>query len=330
MDEVTNLKQDLDNIVDKRTIAEKIYTIRGVQVMLDSDLAELYGYETKNFKRQVKNNLLKFEGDDFMFQLTKDEFENLRCKNFTSSWGGTRYLPLAFTEQGIYMLMTVLKGDLAIEQSRTLVRIFKEMRHYLANNQYLINSHDYLKLSIQVNENTKAINEIKEEMITHNYFDEVMKEFIGPNRKDEYLFLNGEKFLADLAYEQIYKSAKQSIYIVDNYIGIKTLIHLKELSSSIKVIIFSDNIRKGLTLNEFNDFKIQYPNVDINFQITNGKYHDRYIILDYQTDNEIIYHCGTSSKDAGNRITSITKINDNSNYRVMINELLLNQVLVLN
>lgn len=113
--------------INETTLQSKIYLVRGQKVMLDVDLAEIYGYETKNFNRQVKNNKAKFEGDDFMFQLTKDEWENLRCNNFTSSWGGSRYLPLAFTEQGIYMLMTVLRGDLAIKQSRALIRTFKQM-----------------------------------------------------------------------------------------------------------------------------------------------------------------------------------------------------------
>ena len=122
-------------IVDEFTLKDKIYTIRGQQVMLDFDLAEIYGYETKNFNRQVKNNIERFEGEDFMFQLTKEEFDNLRCKNSTSSWGGSRYNPFAFTEQGIYLLMTVLKGDLAIKQSRTLVRLFKSMKDYLIENQ---------------------------------------------------------------------------------------------------------------------------------------------------------------------------------------------------
>ena len=101
--------------MDSGAIWDKIYVVRGVQVMLDFELAALYGYETKNFNRQVKNNAEKFEGNDFMFQLTKDELDNiLRCNNLTSSWGGTRYLPYAFTEQGVYMLMTVLRGDLAV------------------------------------------------------------------------------------------------------------------------------------------------------------------------------------------------------------------------
>ena len=116
-------------IVDDKTIKDKIYLIRGQKVMLDADLAEIYGYETKNFNRQVKNNIEKFEGEDFMFQLTTNEFENLRCKNFTSSWGGPRYLPNAFTEQGIYMLMTVLRGELAVKQSKALIRMFKQMKN---------------------------------------------------------------------------------------------------------------------------------------------------------------------------------------------------------
>ncbi len=102
MEESKSEKSTMEvGIVSEEAIQNKIYTVRGYKVMLDVDLAEIYGYETNNFNRQVKNNMAKFEGDDFMFQLTKDEWENLRCKNFTSSWGGSRYLPLAFTEQGI-------------------------------------------------------------------------------------------------------------------------------------------------------------------------------------------------------------------------------------
>lgn len=131
-------------IVSEENMHDKIYNIRGQKVMLDFELAEIYGYETKNFNRQVKNNLAKFEGEDFMFQLSKDEWENLRCKNFTSSWGGLRYLPMAFTEQGIYMLMTVLRGELAIKQSRALVRTFKKMKDYIIDNRELIGQREYI------------------------------------------------------------------------------------------------------------------------------------------------------------------------------------------
>lgn len=121
-------------IVSQEFLLGKIYTIRGQKVMLDFELADIYGYETKRFNEQVKNNIEKFD-DDFRFQLTKDEWEFLRSKISTSKSevgsGGRRYLPFAFTEQGIYMLMTVLKGELAVKQSKALIRTFKQMKDYI-------------------------------------------------------------------------------------------------------------------------------------------------------------------------------------------------------
>ncbi len=126
-------------IISEETLQNRIYNIRGCKVMLDFELAEIYGYETKNFNRQVKNNSAKFDGDDFMFQLTEEEVRNLRCKNFTANFKSkSRTLPYAFTEQGIYMLMTVLRGELAIKQSRALVRTFKKMKDYIIDNRELI------------------------------------------------------------------------------------------------------------------------------------------------------------------------------------------------
>lgn len=329
MNELVMLEEKEALVVDTRTIAEKIYTIRGLQVMLDSDLAELYGYEVKRLNEQVRRNIKRFP-EDFMFQLNDDEVSDLWSQFATANIKTmSRSNPFVFTEQGVNMLAAVLKSEIAIKQSIMIMRAFKEMRHYLMDNQYLIGSQDYLRLSMQVNDNTKAIQDIRENMVTKNNLEEVMKEFIGPNLQNEYLFLNGEKFKADLAYEQIYNSAKHTIYIVDNYIGPKTLVHLKDLPSTTDVIIFSDNIRKGLHLAEFTDFQTEYPNVNICFQTTNGKYHDRYIALDYNTPDEIIYHCGPSSKDAGNKIASISKVRDNNLYHGMIDELLLNPLLVL-
>ena len=121
-------------IVDERSLRDKIYTIRGQQVMLDFDLAEIYGYSTSAFNQQVSRNIDRFD-EDFMFQLTKDEYQILISQNVISSWGGRRKMPNAFTEQGIYMLMTVLKGELAIRQSKTLIRLFKSMKDYIIENQ---------------------------------------------------------------------------------------------------------------------------------------------------------------------------------------------------
>ena len=108
-------------LIDEEVLRSKIYEIRGQKVMLDFELAEIYGYTTTKFNQQVRNNIEKFD-DDFMFPLTKDEFQNLMSKKLTSSWGGRRKLPNAFTEQGVYMLMTVLKGELATKQSKALIR----------------------------------------------------------------------------------------------------------------------------------------------------------------------------------------------------------------
>lgn len=118
------------------SIFNRVYTIRGQQVMLDYDLAEIYGYEVKRLNEQVKRNVVRFP-KDFMFQLTIEEDEILKSQNATSSWGGKRKLPNAFTEQGIYMLATVLKGDLAEQQSVFIMRAFREMRHYIKQNEEL-------------------------------------------------------------------------------------------------------------------------------------------------------------------------------------------------
>ena len=319
-------------IVDDKTIKDKIYLVRGQKVMLDADLAEIYGYETKNFNRQVKNNIEKFEGEDFMFQLTEDEFANLRCKNFTSSWGGSRYLPNAFTEQGIYMLMTVLRGELAIKQSRALIRTFKQMKDFIIENQDFIGSKELVQIVIQTNKNTNDIAKINDKistLATKEDLKKVMDNFIDPDTYKHFLLMNGDKIEADVAYTRVYKSAKKSIYVIDNYIGLKTLELLRATKDSVEVIIFSDNVRNKdmLTKNILNDFIRDYPTINLKMKIAGKKYHDRYIAIDYGTENEAFYLCGASSKDAGNKISSITKIEESSKdmYHTMFGGMLNNK-----
>ena len=333
-------------VITEQSLQDKIYTIRGQKVMLDVDLAVIYGYETKNFNRQVKNNAAKFDGDDFMFQLTKDEWENLRCKNFTSSWGGSRYLPLAFTEQGIYMLMTVLRGNLATKQSRALIRTFKQMKDYIIENQDLIGEREYLQLSMQISQNIHTtmelrsdLNEVEDQMaevmdrlsnvVTRSELSEVMNEFGEPHIKRGYLVLNGNPFKADVVYDEIYRQAKQTVFIVDNYIGLKTLEKLINIQDGVDVSIFSDNLVKGIRQSAFDDFRKEYPNLNIQLFHSGGIFHDRYIILDYGTNDEKIFLCGASSKDAGGRITSILEDPDRKKYEPMIKDLLKNKKLVL-
>ena len=309
--------QELVSIESSDRIKDLIYTVRGVKVMLDSDLAEIYGYQTGRFNQQVKNNIEKFD-EDFRFQLTKEEYQqilkskfltskffvtnskpydndedtNLISKNLTSSWGGNRKLPYVFTEQGVYMLMTVLKGELATRQSKALVRAFKEMKDLIIDSKSLIGQSELLQLSVQTTQNTSDIAEIKANMVTKADLAKVVHDFTDPNTRREYLILNGESVEANIAYSGIYKAAKKSIFIIDNYIGLKTLVLLKEASPSVQITIFSDNIGRGLHQCDFDDFHNQYPSIKLNFRKTCGIYHDRYIVVDYNSGMERIFHCG--------------------------------------
>ena len=137
------------SILEENSIRSKIHVIRGLQVMLDFDLAQIYGYSTKAFNQQVKNNIERFD-DDFRFQLSEDELQDLcsRSKILTLNKGrgsNIKYAPYSFTEQGIYMLMTVLKGDLAVTQSKMLIRTFKEMKHFIQNNSHIFAELDNIK-----------------------------------------------------------------------------------------------------------------------------------------------------------------------------------------
>ena len=342
-------KKDEIMLVNQESLAEKIYIIRGQKVMLDFELAEIYGYETKRFNEQVKNNIEKFD-DDFRFQLTKEEWENLRSKISTSKSetgsGGRRYLPYVFSEAGIYMLMTVLKGELAVKQSKALIRTFKQMKDYIVENQGLIGQREFLQLSMQITSNVVEMQDLRRDLmnvedkvaglvdnlgnVVHkSELSELILDLSNPQLKYGFLLLNGEPIEANLAYKDIYSIAKKSIYIVDNDIGVKTLVLLKDIPSSVEITIFSDNVGKGLHTLEYQDFCKEYPFRKIKFQKSGGEFHDRYIIIDWNTDKQRIYHCGASSKDAGQRITTISEVVDQVVYADLINKLLKNPILKL-
>ncbi len=338
-------------IIGRNSIISKIYTIRGQKVMLDFELAEIYGYETKAFNQQVKRNIEKFD-EDFMFQLTDDEIDQLsRSQNVTlnrSTGRGSniKYNPHAFTEQGIYMLMTVLKGELAVKQSKALIRTFRQMKDYILENQGLIGQREYLQLSMQITSNAVDMQDLKRDLrnvedkvaevvstlsnvVKKSELSELILDLSIPQLKYGFLLLNGQLIEANIAYTDIYSKATKSIYIVDNYIGVKTLLLLKGVSSSVEIVIFSDNIGKGLHNLEYQDFCREYPLRKITFRKSGGAYHDRYIILDWNTDHQHIYHCGASSKDAGERITSISEVVDQMVYADLISKLLKNPILTL-
>ena len=323
------------SLIDENMLKSRIYTIRGIKVMLDADLAEIYGYSTKAFNQQIKNNIEKFD-EDFRFQLTPEECENLRSKiwtsslelnaiqkdnlrskNLTSRWGGARYAPYAFTEQGIYMLMTVLKGERATAQSKALIRLFKQMKDYIiAENRNLLSNEGLVQIAVQTERNTKDIAVIQSDL------QKVMENFVDPSTYKHFLILNGKKLEADVAYTQIYGMAKKSIAIIDDYVGVKTLDLLRGIAKGVSVTIYSDEQGfESLTDQIKNDFSAARPDVKLFMDRTRGKIHDRYIFLDYGLKGEKLFHCGASSKDAGNKITTIMQIENTEIYHILMDKL---------
>lgn len=188
-------------ITQNKNIKDLVYVVRGQQVMLDSDLAKFYGYEVKTFNQQVKRNIERFP-DDFMFQLTLDEANNLPRSQIVTLIGkgkNIKYAPYAFTEQGIYMLTAVLKSNVAIQQSILIIRAFKEMRHYIAENSQLLNNQDMLQISNRLAKHEEDITEIKQTMATKNDINEIMDNFIYDDNIKEITILNGQKFEAKYA-----------------------------------------------------------------------------------------------------------------------------------
>ena len=342
-------KKEIDVTVIEVTeeyLKEKLYEIRGKRVLLDADLAEIYGYDTKGFNRQVKNNIEKFD-EDFMFELTDEELEDLRYKNCTANISSkSRYNPHVFTEQGLYMLMTVLKGPLAVKQSKALIRTFKKMKDYILENRDLIGQRELLQLSMETANNRIEISKINSDMIslekqisdvaeglkdvvTKSELADMMNSFISDD-DEKWLMFNAKFSSADEVYESIYRQAKSSIYVVDNYIGLRTLVHLKNSPTGVNIILFSDNVGNNKLHNiEYTDFSKEYPTVKLSMKKTGGIFHDRFIVLDYGTADERVFLCGASSKDAGARITSIVEDYGIAKYNSVIAGLLKNSPLVL-
>ena len=341
-------KKDEFAVIDitEEYLKERIYEIRGQRVILDADLSEIYGYTTKAFNQQVKNNIEKFD-EDFMFELTDDEVENLRSNFLTANLNSkSRYNPHVFTEQGLYMLMTVLKGPLAVKQSKALIRTFKRMKDYILENRDLIGQRELLQLSMETANNRIEISKINSDMIslekqisdvaeglkdvvTKSELADMMNSFISDD-DEKWLMFNAKFSSADEVYESIYRQAKSSIYVVDNYIGLRTLVHLKNSPTGVNIILFSDNVGNNKLHNiEYTDFRKEYPTVKLSMKKTGGIFHDRFIVLDYGTADERVFLCGASSKDAGARITSIVEDYGIAKYNSVIAGLLKNSPLVL-
>ena len=267
-----------------------------------------------------------------MFQLTKEEVELVKSQFVTSrninyfegQEGGRRKLPYAFTEQGIYMLATVLRGELAEQQSIFIMRTFREMRHYISQNQQFVTRNEMELLTAKVG----TITERQDRMEKRVEFIQKDVTILGDNfitdkDKKDFVIYKGQKLEADIAYIEIYQQAKKSIYVVDDYMNAKSLQHLSQKADGVEVVLFTENGKGGkgfLTKSLVTDFQNEYSSLRIK---PNPDCHDRLIVLDYDEETEQVYLCGASSKDAGKKLCAINQITETAIIHPVIDRLLL-------
>lgn len=278
-------------IIDEHTIQNKIYTLRDLQVMLDRDLAELYGVETKVFNQAVKRNSDRFPAD-FMFQLTKEELENWRSQFVTSNKAkmGLRRPPYAFTEQGVSMLSAVLKSSMAVDMSVKIIRTFVNMRKFIANNGVLFQKIDTIEQKL-----------LKHDEKFNQLFNAIESKELKP---DHGIFYENQIFDAYVFASDLIKSAKSSIVLIDNYVDESVLVLLSKRADGCKATIYTKTITSQLSL-DLKKHNAQYPPIEIKeFSAS----HDRFLILDEME----IYHIGASLKDLGKKWFAFSKFEKGS------------------
>ena len=271
----------------QHTIENRILTIRGVQVMLDRDLAELYGVETRALNQAVKRNLERFP-EEFMFQLNEEEFANWKSQIVISNSDkmGLRKRPYAFTEQGVAMLSAVLKSETAIRVSVQVMKAFVAMRRFLLANTQIFNEIDAIKkhllsTDIHQKETDQKIDELFDRMDRYKIDD------------TQGIFFQGQIFDAYAKFESFIQSAQKQIVLIDGYVDITVLQRLAKKRKNVEVILYTDQ-RTNLTALDIQQFNAQYPTLTMKFTDT---MHDRFMIIDNQT----LYHIGASLKDLGKK-----------------------------
>jgi len=278
------MKGDTELYEDK--IKTKIYTFRGLHVMLDSDLAELYGVSTKRLNEQVGRNIERFP-ISFMFQLKGEEYDFLKSQIATSSyrWGGKRKLPYAFTEQGVAMLSGVIRSKKAIKVHIQIINAFVSMRKFILSNAQIFQRLD--NVDVKLLEHDNKLKQV---------FDAIESKQITPKQG---IFFEGQIFDAYKFVSELVKSARNSIILIDNYIDDSVLTLFSERDKNINVVIYTSNLTSKLRL-DLKKYNSQYPKIDIKeFKHS----HDRFMII----DNKEVYHIGASLKDLGKKWFAFSK-----------------------
>ena len=267
--------------IEVTTIQNRILLIRNQQVMIDRDIAELYGVETKVLNQAVKRNIDRFP-ERFMFQLNQDEFHFLRSQFVTSkneTRGGRQYLPYVFTEQGCAMLSSVLKSETAVQVSIKIMDAFVAMRKFLLSNAQIFQRLD--SLEIHRIESDKRIDELFTRMDRYKIDD------------TQGIFFQGQIFDAYAKFQSFIAQAQKEIILIDNYVDITVLERLSTKNSGVDVTIYTlPNTR--LTAQDVRSFNAQYPTLTVRHTTS---MHDRFLII----DNSILYHLGASLKDLGRK-----------------------------
>lgn len=271
-----------------------IYQVRGYQVMLDSDLARLYGVDTRRLNEQVKRNLERFP-EDFMFQLSKEEVQNLMSQFATSSWGGTRKQPYAFTENGVAMLSSVLRSKTAIEVNIRIMRAFSAMRGFMMSNARVFQrletlEHHQLLLQQHQSDTDKKIEEVL------NRLDS------GDSRPVEGFFFEGQIFDAYALISDLIRMARTRIVLIDNYVDDRVLKVLTKRAEGVSATIYTDP-RHSQISNDLRRHNAQFPRIDVKHC---SNVHDRFLIID-----DAVYLIGGSIKDLGKKIVAFSRLHQN-------------------
>lgn len=271
-------------------IKNHIHTIKGIQVILDSDLAKLYETQTKVFNQTIKRNIQRFP-KDFMFQLNKYEVDHLVtiCDHLNLSKFSYQ-MPYAFTEQGVAMLSGLLRSKKAIEINIQIMRAFVNMRRIIEKNISIISRIDSVERK-----------QIEYQIKTDKNFDQIFKSINNKEIKQK-IFYEGEVFNAHKFVSNIISQAKKNIILIDNYIDENTLVLFSE--SKVKITIYTKNITEKLKL-DVNKYNKQYSTIKL---VQFNKSHDRFLII----DNKKIYQFGASLKDLGKKWFGVSKFDNNT------------------
>ena len=277
-----------------------IRVIRGQQVMLDRDLAELYGVETKRLNEQVKRNIERFP-EDFMFQLTSNEFDNLKSQFATSSWGGVRKLPYAFTEQGVAMLSGVLKSSTAVEANIRIMRAFVSMRHFMVNNAAVFQRLETIEFNQLVSNKVQAKILAHQEVQDHR-IDEIFRRLDEGMYKPKLgIFFDNQIYDAYSFVSELVKGAKQRIILIDNYVDETVLTLLDKRGKNVSATIYTQQVSRQFRL-DVDRHNSQYPPIEVDVF---RRSHDRFLCID-----DTVYHVGASIKDLGKKWFAFSKMED--------------------